>query len=127
MIGRKRGHFWLVRTLALSLAVAGGGGCQLYHNLGTGEHYDAPQERPTSDRSKRVHDIIVVVTTNAAGAVTQVTLNRSSGSSIIDEYVAESARANWAGKPSTATTLELTYSGEKGFSEPKVLSTAAAP
>jgi hypothetical protein len=123
MKDRLRMNLWL----ALALALIGCSGCQLYHDLGTGEHYDAPEERPASDKSKRVRDIVVEVTTDASGAVTLVHFKRSSGSSVVDQYVAESARINWAGKPSTRATIELTYSGEKGFSDPKVLSTTPAP
>jgi hypothetical protein len=123
----RRRSVWLARTSALGLLMLGSGGCQLYRNLGSGEHYDAPQPRPVSDKSKRVRDIVVEVTTNADGAVTQVQFKRSSGSQVVDQYVAESARINWAGKPSTVTAIELTYSGEKGFSDPKVLSTSPAP
>ena len=130
MRSRRRGSsLWLVRLIAwgmLGVLAVGGAGCTLIHNLGTGEHYDAPQTRPVSDKSKRVRDMLVEVTTNAEGAVTQVQFKRSSGSSVVDQYVAESARSNWAGKPSTVTTIELTYSGEKGFSDPKVLSTLPA-
>jgi hypothetical protein len=124
---RRGGNLWLARVAALGVAVAGCGGCQLYRNLGTGEHYDAPEDKPASDKSKRVRNIVVAVTTDAAGAVTQVQFKRSSGSTVIDQYVAESARTNWSGKPSAVTVIALTYSGEKGFSEPKVISTTAAP
>ncbi len=127
MRSEPRAVFWPARIIAVGLLAVGGAGCQLYHNLGTGEHYDAPEARPVSDKSKRVRDMVVEVTTNAEDAVTQVQFKRSSGSSVVDQYVAESARVNWAGKPSTVTVIALTYSGEKGFSDPKVLSTSPAP
>jgi hypothetical protein len=119
---------WLARVTALGLsATLGCSGCQLYHNLGTGVRYDPPVDRPVSDKSKRVRDILLEVTTNAAGAVTTVQFKRSSGSPDIDKYVADSARTNWAGGPSTRSVIELTYSGEKGFSDPKLISTSPAP
>ena len=116
-----------MRTMVLAVAALSCAGCQIYRNLGTGVHYDAPQPKVTSDKGKRVHDILVAVTTNAAGAVTLVQFKRSSGSGDIDQYIADTARQGWRGAPSTTSLIELTYSGEKGFSDPKVISTTRAP
>jgi hypothetical protein len=126
MNGRPSKTFSLLYAAALGLAALSGAGCQLYHNLGTGEHYDAPEDRPASDKAKRVRDIVVEVTTDAAGAVTVVHFKRSSGSPVIDQTIANSLQAQ-SGKPSTLTVVELTYSGEKGFSQPKVVRTSPAP
>jgi hypothetical protein len=111
----------------LLLASLSAGGCQLYHNLGSGEHYDAPPEHKLTERSTKVLDMIVEVTTDANRNVIAITFKRSSGRESIDEYVAQSIRTSFPGAPSTVSLVELTYSGLNGFSEPKLLSSHPAP
>ncbi len=124
----RRKDSWQPWAAALALAFLSCNGCALYHSLGTGVRYDPPPDREVSEKSKRVRDILIEVTTNASGAVTQVDFKRSSGDPDMDKYIADSVRAEFtAGGVSTRSLVELTYSGEKGFSDPKVLSTKPAP
>jgi hypothetical protein len=120
---RSRALARIPRFLALSLSLSlCASGCQLYHNLGTGEHYDTPPEHKLTERSTKVLDMLVEVTTNANGNVVAVTFKRSSGRESIDEYVADSIRTSFPGVPSTISLVELTYTGLNGFSEPKLIS-----
>ncbi len=114
----------LALPMLLSLCASG---CQLYHNLGTGEHYDAPPEHKLTKRSTQVLDILVEVTTDAKSNVAAISFKRSSGRESIDEYVAQSIRTSFPGTPSTVSLVELTYSGLNGFSDPKLLSSRPAP
>ena len=116
----------VICAIALGFVSLSCGGCALYHSLGTGVRYDPPQEQPAY-KSKQVHDMLIEVTTNASGAVTQVQFKRSSGSPDLDAYVADSIRSDWAGGPSRRSVAELTYSGEKGFSTPKIITTEPVP
>jgi hypothetical protein len=128
MTAARRAKLWMGWTAALGLAAAlSCTGCQLYRNLGSGVRYDVPEDKPADQKSKLVRHIVVAVTTNAAGQVTLVQFIRSSGLADHDQYVADSLRANWSGAPSTRSVVSLTYSGEKGFSVPKLLSTTPAP
>jgi hypothetical protein len=127
MSERRREKLRLARVAALGLVCLAGGGCQIYHSLGTGVRYDPPDEHVPSEKAKLVRDIKLEVTTNAAGVVTQVQFKRSSGSPEIDRYVADSLRNGWTGGPSLRTVVTLTYSGQNGFSTPKLVSSAPAP
>lgn len=125
-------RFRALARLSLSCALPlflsiGASGCQLYHNLGSGAHYDAPPEHKLTERSTKVLDMIVEVTTDANRNVIAITFKRSSGRESIDEYVAQSIRTSFPGTPSTVSLVELTYSGLNGFSEPKLLSSHPAP
>jgi hypothetical protein len=127
MRGPGREKLRLARAAALGLLCLVGAGCQIYHNLGSGVRYDPPDEHVPSEKAKLVREIKLEVTTNAAGAVTQVQFKRSSGSPEIDRYVADSLRDGWTGGPSLRTVVTLTYSAQNGFSTPKMVSSAPAP
>ena len=124
----KAGGGW-ARVPACALLLAWGAGCTLFQSrtAGTGTHYDAPTERPTSPKGSKVRPMLVEVTTDANGAVTTVQFKRSSGSDVVDQHVADTIRASGPQKPSTITDAEITYSLADGFSEPKLLSTRPAP
>ena len=111
---------------AACLALATGGtGCGYFRTIGTGAHMDKPRDRPTST-DDRTRVMVVEVTTDAQGAVANITFKRSSGKDGVDAYVAETIRQGWPAQPSLRTVAEVTYSQAKGFSEPKVLSSSPA-
>ena len=68
----------------------------------------------------------VEVTTGPQGEIANIRFQRSSGKDAIDGYVAQTIRDGWPQQPSTRTVVEVTYSQEKGFSQPKVISTSPA-
>ena len=103
-----------------------GAGCQLIRNYGTGTHLDAPRDHPHDTNPSRVREMVVDVTTDAQGNVAEIHFERSSGKDGIDAYVAESIRQGWPRQPSTRSVASLTYSTEKGFTPPKILSTTPA-
>ncbi len=99
-------------------------GCKVnpFANLGTGTHLDAPTNHPHDPNPTRERPMVVEVTTDADGNVASITFQRSSGKEGIDGYVAETIRQNWPRQPSMRTVASLSYSTEKGFSTPKILS-----
>lgn len=99
-----------------------GTGCQTVRNLGTGTHLDAPQQHPHDPNPTRERLMVVEVTTDAEGNVAEIHFQRSSGKDGIDGYVAETIRQSWPRQPSTHSVASLTYSTEKGFSSPKIIS-----
>ncbi len=115
--------FLLAACLALAV---GSAGCGYFRTIGTGAHMDKSQARPTTT-DNRTRVMVVEVTTDAQGAVANVAFTRSSGKEGIDAYVAETIRQGWPSQPSRRTVAQVTYSQAKGFSEPKVLSSAPAP
>ncbi len=104
------------------LLLVTGAGCQIIRNYGSGTHMDNARDHPHDPNPSRVREMVVEVTTDAAGNVAQIQFQRSSGKDGIDGYVAESIRQNWPRQPSTKSVASLTYSTEKGFSAPKMLS-----
>ncbi len=104
------------------LLLVTGAGCQIIRNYGSGTHLDNPRDHPHDTNPRRVREMVVEVTTDATGSVTEIHFQRSSGKEGIDGYVAESIRQTWPRQPSTKSVASLTYSTEKGFSAPKVLS-----
>ncbi len=103
-----------------------GSGCRLINNYGTGEHLDKPRDHPHDTDPTRVREMIVEVTTDAEGNVADIRFQRSSGKEGIDGYVAQSIRQGWPRQPSTRSVASLTYSTEKGFSTPKMISSTPA-
>lgn len=99
----------------------------MFRNAGTGQHLDAPRDRPAPKAGIKKRDMLVEVTTDASGAVVSVQFKRSSGAETVDAYVANSIRGNWPRVPSTVTLAELTYSMAEGFSQPKMISSHPAP
>ena len=81
---------------------------------------------PPATTDRRVRVMVVEVTTGPEGQIANIRFQRSSGKEGIDGYVAESIRQGWPQQPSTRTVVEVTYSADKGFSSPKVISTAPA-
>ena len=111
--------------LAGLLLAAGGSGCSYLHTLGSGTHMDQAKAPPAAlDRHVRV--MIVEVTTGPQGEIANIRFQRSSGKGGIDGYVEQTIREGWPQQSSTRTVVEVTYSEDKGFSQPKVLSTAPA-
>ena len=117
--------FFLLGLPCCAFLFLAGTGCRTnpFANLGTGAHLDAPPNHPHDPNPTRERPMVVEITTDADGNVASITFQRSSGKEGIDGYVAESIRQNWPRQPSTRTVASLTYSTEKGFSAPKVLST----
>ena len=105
--------------------MAGGSGCSYFRNLGSGTHMDRAQA-PPAPTDHRIRVMVVEVTTGPDGQIADIHFQRSSGKEGIDGYVAESIRQGWPQQPSTRTVVEMTYSADKGFSQPKVLSTVPA-
>ena len=70
--------------------------------------------------------MVVEVTTDAQGQISNIHFQRSSGKDGIDNYVGETIRQGWPQQPSTRTVVQVTFSEDKGFSQPKVLSTSPA-
>ena len=112
----------LLGLLWCVLLLGTGTGCQLVRNYGSGTHLDSPQDHPHDTNPTRVREMIVEVTTDADGNVASIHFQRSSGKDGIDGYVAQSIRDGWPRQPSTRSVASLTYSTEKGFSSPKIIS-----
>lgn len=106
--------------------LAAGTGCKMLAIRGSGTHMDAPTRESTKPVDTRRRDIVVEVTTDPEGNVATIRIQRSSGKESLDAYVAETIRQSWPRQPSTRSVAEITYSVEKGFGEPKVLSTTPA-
>ena len=111
--------------LAGLLLAAGGGGCSYFRNLGSGTHM-VQTKPPPPPTDRRVRVMVVEVTTGPEGQIADIHFQRSSGKEGIDGYVAESIRQGWPQQRSTRTVVEVTYSADKGFSSPKVISTTPA-
>ena len=108
--------------LLCALVTVTGTGCRIFQNYGTGTHLNNPQDHPHDPTPTREREMIVEVTTDAEGNVAEVHFQRSSGKEGIDAYVAETIRQGWPRQPSTKSVASLTYSTEKGFSTPKMIS-----
>lgn len=113
---------------ALCLLLAGTG-CQnpFARRSDTVARMDAPREREHKPLDTRRHELVLVVTTDAQGAVAQINVQRSSGKDGVDAYVIQSIRDGWPRQPSTRSVVQVEYSAEKGFTEPKVLSSTPVP
>ena len=121
-------HPTLTQRLAVVfIVVAGLPGCSIFHHSSDTERLDPPREIAHRPTDKRPKTMLVGVTTDASGAVTTVEFKRSSGSAAIDNYVAEDIRHNWPGGPSTRSLIELVYTDEKKFSQPKLISSSPVP
>ena len=117
----------LSRLAVLALVIAGLPGCSFLRGDGTKQRLDEPRDTPHHPTGAKLKPMLVEVTTDASGAVVTVEFKRSSGSSAVDNYVAENIRHNWPSKPSNRSLVELTYTVEKGFSEPRLISSAPVP
>ena len=102
-------------------------GCTLFRNAGTGEHLDTPRDAPPATKDVKKRDMIVEVTTDASGAVTNVAFKKSSGSDVVDAHVADTIHNDWPRVPSKVTVAELTFSVADGFSQPRTISSHPAP
>ena len=102
------------------------GGCSIYRNMGTGAHMDAPREHPHDPNGNRVREMVVEVTTDPEGNVVDIHFQRSSGSDGVDGYVAQSIHEQWPRQPSTRSVASISYSRDKGFSTPKIISSTPA-
>ena len=116
-----RVSFLFSLLLCVFLTVTGTG-CQIVRNYGSGTHLNTPQDHPHDTNPTREREMVVEVTTDAEGNVATINFRRSSGKDGIDAYVAETIREGWPRKPSTKSVASLTYSAEKGFSAPKMIS-----
>ena len=108
-----------------SVLLLAGVGCKngpLAPRSNTVSRMDAPREREHKSVDSRRRDMVVDVTTDAQGNVVEIHFERSSGKESIDAYVAESIRSGWPRQPSTRSVASVSYTAEKGFTEPKVLS-----
>ena len=110
---------------ALLLLLLAGTGCKNFlATRGTGSHMDAPRAREDKPIDTRRRDMLVEVTTDAQGNVAEVRFQRSSGKESVDAYVAESIRGGWPHQPSTRSVAAVTYSADKGFTQPKIISSS---
>ena len=115
--------FFLPGLLCGVLLLVTGTGCRIINpNYGTGTHLDTPRDHPHDSNPTREREMIVEVTTDAEGNVADIRFQRSSGKDGVDGYVAQSIRESWPRQPSTRSVASLTYSTEKGFSTPKMIS-----
>ena len=117
-----------VCALSLLLVGTGCGGKGLFaRRSDTVARMDAVRPREHKPLDTRRHDMVVEVTTDAAGNVMEIHFQRSSGKDSVDAYVAESIRQGWPHQPSPKSVAAVSYSVEKGFTEPKILSNTPVP
>ncbi len=117
-----------VCALSLLLVGSGCGGKGLFaRRSDTVARMDEPRPREHKPLDSRRRDMVVEITTDAQGNVVEIHFQRSSGKDSVDAYVAESIRQGWPHQPSTKSVAAISYSVEKGFSEPKVLSNTPVP
>ena len=110
------------------MVAAGIPGCGLFRGgSSTKQRLDDPHPVPHHPTNVKPRTMQVEVTTNADGAVTDINFTRSSGSEAVDGYVAQNIRHTWPATRSNRSLVEITYSAEKGFSEPRLLASAPAP
>ena len=113
---------------ALSLLLVGTGCKGLFApRSNTVARMDDPRPRETKTLDSHRRDMVVEVTTDAQGNVVEIHFQRSSGKESVDAFVAESIRQGWPRQPSIKSVAAVSYSVEKGFSEPKILSATPAP
>ncbi len=117
----------LSRLAIYSIIAASLAACSFLRGDGTKQRLDAPQEHPHHPTNVKPRTMLIEVTTDASGAVVDVVFKRSSGSDAVDNYVAENIRHTWPSNPSNRSVVELTYSADKSFSEPKLISSSPAP
>ena len=109
------------------ILLAGVPGCSFFRGDGTKQRLDEPRDHPHHPTNVKPRTMLIEVTTDAGGAVVGVVFKRSSGSDAVDNYVAENIRHTWPYNPSNRSVVELTYSAEKSFGEPKLISSSPAP
>ncbi len=114
------------RLAVVSILLAALPGCSFLRGDGTKQRLDTPREHPHHPANVKPRTMLIEITTDVGGQVVGVEFKRSSGSNAVDDYVAENLRHAAPGKPLTRSLVELTYSAEKGFSEPKLISSAPA-
>ena len=117
----------VARWSVFTAAIASLAGCSLIRGDGTRQRLDEPHEVPHHPTNVKPRTMLIEVTTDASGAVATVEFKRSSGSGAVDNFVAENIRHTWPGGPSTRSLVELTYSADKSFSEPKLISATPLP
>ncbi len=71
--------------------------------------------------------MLIEIVTDGSGAVAAVSFKQSSGSDAVDDYAADNIRHTWPSVPSTRFLVEETYSAEKGFTDPKLVSSTPVP
>ncbi|MBV9127063.1 MAG: TonB C-terminal domain-containing protein [Verrucomicrobia bacterium] len=117
-------------TLSLLALLSVAPGCSMFRaRSDTVARLDKPRERPHKPIDRRTRQMVIAITTDPAGQIVDIQFRKASGSAAVDDYVRESIKASWPGQgqPGSVTTVELTYSTEGGFSEPKVLETHPVP
>lgn len=120
------------RTLLVGSCLALGwgsltlGGCNFLHNYGSGTHLDEVRDKPKNPRGAKASTMQAEVVTDAFGQVTSIHFLRSSGSSAVDNYVADSIRTGWPGGPLTRSVVEISYNPGTGFTNPKIISSSPA-
>ena len=115
------------RLFVISVVLTGVSGCSFFRGDGTKQRLDTPREVPHHPVNVKARTMVIQVTTDATGAVVGVEFQRSSGSDAVDNYVAQNIRHTWPSNPSNRSVVELTYSADKSFSEPKLISSSPAP
>ena len=111
------------RVLLAGLLLAGGCRGGLFPNAGSGTHLD-PEEKASSHRpTAKASTGQAEVTTDGANQVIMIRILRSSGSSAVDDFVADSIRQGFPSTPSSRSVVEVNYKPGNGFSNPKILST----
>lgn len=114
------------RLAICALVAVGAPSCSFFRGDGTKQRLDEPRELPHHPVNVRPRTMMIEATTDVTGAVVGIVFKRGSGSDAVDNYVAENLRHAPPGNPSTRSLIELTYSAEKGFSEPKLVSSSPA-
>ena len=119
---------FLARLTLIPLLMAALPGCGLFRGgSGTKQRLDAPRVVPHHPTNVKPRSMLIEVITDASGAVATVTFQRSSGSEAVDNYAADNIRHTWPAVPSTRFVVEETYSADKGFTDPKMISSTPAP
>ncbi len=120
--------FLLFSAGALCLLLAGTG-CRspFARRSDTVARMDAPRPPEHKPVDTRRRDIVMEVITDPQGEVAQINVQRSSGKDSVDAYVAQTIRDGWPRQPSTRSKVAISYSADKGFTEPKILSSTPLP
>ena len=133
LLGNAKKHFrkepasGLLLTSALCLLTSTFplGGCRggLFPNAGSGTHLDPQEKTPSHRPTAKAATVQAEVTTDASNQVVMIRILRSSGSSSVDDFVADSIRQGFPAAPSTRSVVEINYKPGAGFSDPRILST----
>lgn len=109
--------------LLLLSVLAGGSGCTYYRSLGKGQRLEPANDRPHRKASGGSEDLVVAISTDAAGNIVNVEFIKHSRSQAVEQYVAQTIVDGFPRQPSTRTVVRLRHTSNAGFSDPEVVST----